>query len=127
MASGMSQEDAESVAPWVSWLPEILPGVGTAVSMDNTSRATLDGRYGDAALEAGLGILGELPLVGDLGKAAILGIMGKKVPTRKKGEKIETEVYDKKNEKGYSENPVVAEIDPDGPRPDNIAKGGLEA
>ena len=69
-------------------------------------------------VEEGLGGAGILA-------ASLLGV--KKVPTRTVGEEIVTDVYDPpKIEKGgvetpYSQNPVLANIDMDGPRPDNIA------
>ena len=67
-----------------------------------------------------------------LGGAGILAasLMGvKKVPTRTVGEEIRTDVYDPSQvakggiETPYSQNPVLANIDLDGPRPDNIAAG----
>ena len=67
-----------------------------------------------------------------LGGAGILAasLMGvKKVPTRTVGEEIRTDVYDPSQvakggiETPYSQNPVLANIDLDGPRPGNIAAG----
>jgi len=67
MASGVSKEAAEKWGPWVSMIPEFLPFVGAGVGVDNTARAVNDGRYMDAAKEAGLMMLGEaLPIVGDI-------------------------------------------------------------
>lgn len=76
---GVGEEKAKAVAPWLALVPEFLPGVGGAVAADNTQRAVQEERYGDAALEAGLGLLGEaLPVVGDLAKWAILSPAAKK-------------------------------------------------
>jgi hypothetical protein len=77
--AGVEKERAEAVAPWLALLPEFIPGVGGAVAADNTQRAVQEERYGDAALEAGLGILGEaFPVVGDMAKWAILAPAAKK-------------------------------------------------
>lgn len=144
---GMDPETAAFWGPIAAIAPQFVPLVGAGVGIDNTVRALDKGNYGEAALEAGLTVLGEVPIFGDLAakgiKAAIgrggdaaeempngiLGITGEKVTTRTVGEEIPTEVYDPlKVEKGgrvtpYSQNPVLAEIDLDGPRPDNIASG----
>ena len=144
---GMDPETAAFWGPIAAIAPQFVPLVGAGVGIDNTVRALDKGNYGEAALEAGLTVLGEVPIFGDLAakgiKAAIgrggdaaeelpngvLGITGEKVTTRKVGEEIPTEVYDPlKVGKGgvetpYSQNPVLADIDLDGPRPDNIASG----
>ena len=142
---GVSPERAEFWGPIAAIAPQFLPGVGAGVGIDNTVRAINEGNYGEAAFEAGLTVLGEVPIFGDLaakglksvlgrgGDAAeelpsgVLGITGNKVQTRKVGEEIPTEVYDPLKVKDggevspYSQNPVLANIDLDGPRPDNIA------
>jgi hypothetical protein len=143
---GMDPETAAFWGPIAAIAPQFVPLVGAGVGIDNTVRALDKGNYGEAALEAGLTVLGEVPIFGDLaakgiksvigrgGDAAeelpngVLGITGEKVTTRTVGEEIPTEVYDPlKVEKGvvkpYSQNPVLANIDMDGPRPDNIASG----
>ena len=67
LASGVDKETAEKYGPWLAMIPEFLPFVGAGVGIDNTARAVNDGRYMDAAKEAGLTLLGEaLPIVGDI-------------------------------------------------------------
>ena len=73
MALGLEEETANKAAPWLSILPEFLPGVGGAVGADNTRKHISDGNYGMAALEGGLTVAGEaFPVIGDLAKWAIL-------------------------------------------------------
>jgi hypothetical protein len=71
---GFEQETAEEYAPWASLLAQFLPGVGEGVGIDNTVNAINDERYGDAAIEGGLTLLGAVPVVGDMAAAAIKGI-----------------------------------------------------
>lgn len=71
---GIDEESAEKYGPWVAMVPEFLPFVGAGVGIDNTARAVSDGRYMDAAKEAGLMLLGEaLPVVGDIAVKKIRG------------------------------------------------------
>ena len=71
---GISKEAAEKWGPWLSMIPEFLPFVGAGIGIDNTTRAVNDGRYMDAAKEAGLTLLGEaLPIVGDIAVKKIRG------------------------------------------------------
>lgn len=71
---GLDGEDAEKFAPWAAMAPEFLPLVGAGVGIDNIGRAAADGRYMDAAKEAGLMVLGEaLPIVGDMAVKKIRG------------------------------------------------------
>jgi hypothetical protein len=73
MAAGFDEDSANSAAPWLSLIPELLPGVGGVVGADNTRKHMADGNYGMAALEGGLTVAGEaLPVIGDLAKWAIL-------------------------------------------------------
>ena len=71
---GFEQETAEEYAPWASMLAQFIPGVGEGVGVDNTVDAIQDERYGDAAIEGGLTLLGAVPVVGDMAAAAIKGI-----------------------------------------------------
>ena len=71
---GFEEETAEEYAPWASLLAQFLPGVGEGVGIDNTVDAINDERYGDAAIEGGLTLLGAVPVVGDMAAAAIKGI-----------------------------------------------------
>lgn len=71
---GFEEETAEEYAPWASLLAQFLPGVGEGVGIDNTVNAINDERYGDAAIEGGLTLLGAVPVVGDMAAAAIKGI-----------------------------------------------------
>lgn len=74
MGLGMTEEEAEKWGPWVAMAPEFLPFVGAGVGFDNIGRAAVDGRWGDAAKEAGLMVLGEaLPVVGDIAVKKIRG------------------------------------------------------
>lgn len=74
MGLGVSKEAAEKYGPWVAMIPEFLPFVGAGVGVDNTARAVNDGRYLDAAKEAGLMALGEaLPILGDIAVKKIRG------------------------------------------------------
>ncbi len=68
---GVEQETAEEYAPWASLLAQFLPGVGEGVGIDNTVNAINDERYGDAAIEGGLTLLGAVPVLGDMAAAAI--------------------------------------------------------
>jgi len=79
LAAGLEEDTAETVAPILAIVPEFVPGVGGAVAADNTQRAIQEERYGDAALEAGLGLFGEaFPVVGDIAKWAILAPAAKR-------------------------------------------------
>ena len=79
MALGLEEETANKAAPWLSILPEFLPGVGGVVGADNTRKHISDGNYGMAALEGGLTVAGEaFPVIGDLAKWAILAPAAKK-------------------------------------------------
>ena len=71
---GFEEETAEEYAPWASLLAQFIPGVGEGVGVDNTINAINDERYGDAAIEGGLTLLGAVPVVGDMAAAAIKGI-----------------------------------------------------
>ena len=77
---GLEQETAEEYAPWASLLAQFIPGVGEGVGIDNTVNAINDERYGDAAIEGGLTLLGAVPVVGDMAAAAIKGI--RKAPVK---------------------------------------------
>ncbi len=74
LSLGLEQETAEEYAPWASLLAQFIPGVGEGVGVDNTVNAINDERYGDAAVEGGLTLLGAVPVVGDFAAAAIKGI-----------------------------------------------------
>lgn len=63
---GVSPERAEFWGPIAAIAPQFLPGVGLGVGVDNTVRALNEGNYGEAAFEAGLTALGEIPIFGDL-------------------------------------------------------------
>lgn len=79
MGLGLEEETAEEYGPWASLLAQFLPGVGEGVGIDNTVNAINDERYGDAAIEGGLTLLGAVPVVGDMAAAAIKGI--RRAPT----------------------------------------------
>ena len=79
---GFEQETAEEYAPWASMLAQFIPGVGEGVGIDNTVDAIQDERYGDAAIEGGLTLLGAVPIVGDMAAAAIKGIRRAPVPMK---------------------------------------------
>jgi hypothetical protein len=70
---GLEEETADSYAPWAALLAQFAPGVGAVTAADNTREAVSRGDYGEAAIEAGLGLLGEVPGIGD---AAVAGIKG---------------------------------------------------
>ena len=74
LALGMDEDTAETYAPWLAKVPQFIPLVGAGVGVDNTRDALQEGRYKDAAIEGGLTLLGELPVVGDWAAAAIKGI-----------------------------------------------------
>ena len=74
LALGMDEDTAETYAPWLAMVPQFIPLVGAGVGVDNTRDAIQEGRYKDAAIEGGLTLLGELPVVGDWAAAAIKGI-----------------------------------------------------
>ena len=63
---GVSPERAEFWGPIAAIAPQFLPFVGAGVGIDNTVRALDKGNYGEAAFEAGLTALGEIPIFGDL-------------------------------------------------------------
>lgn len=86
LSLGVDQAMAEKVAPWLAIAPQFIPFVGAGVGVDNTIRALNDGNYKEAAIEAGLTALGEIPILGDLaaapiraarGQTGILGMTGK--------------------------------------------------
>ena len=52
---------------------------------------------------------------------------GPVVQTMREGEIIRPSMYDIVNEKGYSVDPFMANINPSGPRPDNISSGTFKA
>ena len=79
MGLGLEQETAEEYAPWASLVAQFIPGVGEGVGIDNTVNAINDERYGDAAVEGGLTLLGAVPVLGDMAAAAIKGI--RRAPT----------------------------------------------
>ena len=79
LSLGFVEETAEKYAPWASMAAQFIPGVGEGVGVDNTRDAIEDERYGDAAIEGGLTLLGAVPIVGDFAAAAIKGI--RKAPT----------------------------------------------
>lgn len=85
---GLEQETAEEYAPWASLLAQFLPGVGEGVGIDNTVNAINDERYGDAAIEGGLTLLGAVPVVGDMAAAAIKGIRKAPVVPKKSRKKV---------------------------------------
>jgi hypothetical protein len=88
MGLGFEEETAEEYGPWASLLAQFLPGVGEGVGIDNTVNAINDERYGDAAIEGGLTLLGAVPIVGDLAAAAIKGIRRAPVTPKRSRKKI---------------------------------------
>ena len=73
---GVDEDLAEKIGPWLAMVPQFIPFVGAGVGIDNTVRALNDGNYKDAAIEAGLTALGEIPIFGDLGANALRSIRG---------------------------------------------------
>jgi hypothetical protein len=74
---GMSPERAEFWGPMAAIVPQFAPFVGAGVGIDNTARAINKGDYGEAALEAGLTVLGEVPIFGDLAAKGIKSVLGR--------------------------------------------------
>ena len=75
---GLDDQTAQEYAPYLGLLAQFVPGVGEGVGIDNTRDAVNEGRYGDAAIEGGLTLLGVIPGLGDVAAAAIKGM--RKVP-----------------------------------------------
>ena len=70
---GLDDQTAQEYA-YLGLLAQFVPGVGEGVGIDNTRDAVNDGRYGDAAIEGGLTLVGVIPGVGDVAAAAIKGM-----------------------------------------------------
>ena len=79
MSLGLEEDTAETWGPWAALAAQFIPGVGEGVGVDLTRDAIQDERYGDAAIEGGLTLLGAVPIVGDFAAAAIKGI--RRAPT----------------------------------------------
>lgn len=73
LEAGMSDDMAETIAPWLAIAPQFIPLVGAGVGVDNTVRALDKGNYGEAAFEGAMTLLGEIPVVGDVAGKAIRG------------------------------------------------------
>ena len=99
------------------------PGIGTAQGVRDFERARRD----DDLLGMALGGISVLPLAGALVKAGraageVVGGFGDVVQTARAGERIELPVMDTINPKGYSESPLMAQVDPN-VRPETISSG----
>ena len=79
MSLGLEEDTADTWGPWAALAAQFIPGVGEGVGVDLTRDAIQDERYGDAAIEGGLTLLGAVPIVGDFAAAAIKGI--RRAPT----------------------------------------------
>lgn len=80
MSLGLEEDTADTWGPWAALAAQFIPGVGEGVGVDLTRDAIQDERYGDAAIEGGLTLLGAVPIVGDFAAAAIKGI--RKAPVK---------------------------------------------
>ena len=110
---------AESLSNVADFVPFLGDAAGAADSVDAYNR----GDYGEAALNAAATTVGLVPGVGDAVAMGMLASVGKMIDSRRVGENIPSAAYDPINAKGYSENPLMANVDPNGPRPENISSG----
>lgn len=108
---------------------DFVPVAGDVLALEDAARA-----YGQGDMVgAGINMLGVVPIVGDvLAKGAkplsslrTIPQFGEVIQTAKAGDVNEYPVRDFLNEKGYSMNPLMAEVSQD-IRPDNIAKGSYK-